>query len=305
MRKVKTWPAWVAFIFFVTGCNVPAQNGASESSYQTDALEAKIMTFNIRYYRAPNDGLDAWEYRRSMVADVIKNSDADAIGLQEAEFPQVEYLRGKLEDDYGILVTYSNGKHSNALLYRKSRFKVDEQGTFWLSDTPDVPGSKGWGNSSSRFCTWAHFVEKETGRGFYYYNTHLDHKSQVSRDRAARLITSRIAERTHKDSFVLTGDLNSREDNPVIQFFKGAEILVEDQSCKNPIPMVDSFRVKHGDSAEAGTFNGFDAGREFLKIDYIFTEKPMEIVDAEIITRSVNGHYPSDHFPVTATIRFQ
>jgi endonuclease/exonuclease/phosphatase family metal-dependent hydrolase len=308
MRIARACSDWVAFIIFIVGCSALAQNGTSQSSKRTDLLEAKIMTFNIRYYRAPNDELDAWEYRRSMVADVIENSGADAIGLQEAEFPQVEYLRGKLEDDYGVLATYSDGKlekHSNALLYLKSRFEVDEQGTFWFSDTPDVPGSKGWGNSSPRFCTWAHFLEKETGKGFYYYNAHLDHKSQGSRDMAAQLITSRIAERTHKDSFVFTGDLNSREDNPVIRFFKGADLLVEDWFCKNPVPMVDSFRVKHGENIAGGTFNGFKNDWDFTKIDYIFTEKSMEIMDAEIITNSVNGHYPSDHFPLTATIRFQ
>lgn len=297
----------IALATFIMGGGVLAQNGANQSAVSPDHLEVKIMTFNIRYYRAPNDGLDAWEYRRSAVADMIENSGADAIGLQEAEFPQVEYLRGKLEDDFGIVVTYSDGKrlkHSNALLYRKSRFEVVEQGTFWFSDTPDEPDSKGWGNSSPRFCTWVYFVEIETGKGFYFYNTHFDHKSQISREKAARLITSRIHQRKPQAPFVFTGDLNSQEDNPVIRFFKGEELSVDGRSHINPVPMVDSFRARHGDEATAGTFNGFKSGWAFTKIDYVFTEEAMEIVDAEVITDNKDGRYPSDHFPVTATIRF-
>jgi len=279
------------------------QAGAAPES---DTMEVKIMTFNIRYYRAPNDGQDAWEYRKRMVADLIQNSGADAIGLQEAEFPQVEYLRGRLEDDFGILVTYTLGKHSNALLYRKDRFRAADWGTFWYSDTPDTPDSKGWGNGSPRFCTWARFVEIGSGKSFYYYNTHLDHKSQNSRERGAVLLANRIKQRNPKAPFVVTGDLNSREDNPVIRFFTGKGKLVFDgQSHKTPIPLIDTFRAKYGEQAEAGTFNGFDPDREFLKIDYVFTERSTKVLDAEIVTYSKNGHYPSDHFPVTATLRFR
>ena len=266
------------------------------------------MTFNIRYYRAPNDGLDAWEYRRKMVADILENSGADAIGLQEAEFPQMEYLREKLNDDFGILVTYGYGTemgHSNALLYRKSRFAVGEWGTFWFSDTPDKPGSKGWGNGSPRFCTWTRLVEIETGKSFYFYNAHLDHRSQYSREKSARLITDRINQRKHRAPFVIIGDLNSKEDNNVIRFLKGGELSLDGQACRTAVPVVDTFRVKHGDEVDAGTLNGFDKDRPFIKIDYILTEAAMKVLEAEVITYNEDGRYPSDHCPVTATIRFQ
>jgi len=293
------------FLFLATALLALLPRTQAGAAPESDTMEVKIMTFNIRYYRAPNDGQDAWDYRKRMVADLIQNSGADAIGLQEAEFPQVEYLRGRLEDDFGILATYTLGKHSNALLYRKDRFEVADWGTFWYSDTPDTPDSKGWGNSSPRFCTWARFVEIRTGKSFYYYNTHLDHKSQNSRERGALLLTERIKQRDPKAPFVVTGDLNSREENPVIRFFKGKKLSIDGRSFKNPVPLIDTFRAKHGEQAEAGTFNGFDPDREFLKIDYVFTERSTEVLDAGIITYSKNGHYPSDHFPVTATLRFR
>lgn len=298
-----------ALLAFIFGCSVFATSSTPQSSAQTEQLEAKIMTFNILCYRVKTDELDAWKYRKTMVADMIENSGADVIGLQEAEFPQIEYLRGKLEDDFGILVTYSDGKllkSSNALVYRKSRFDVAEWGTFWLSDMPDEPGSLGWGNERARFCTWAYFVEKKSGKGFYLYNTHLDHRSQSAREKSALLIANRIDQRRHKAPFVLTGDLNADERNSVIHFLKGEKVVLDGSSRKCPVPLVDSFRVKHGDKVEGRTFNGLDKARMFnRKIDYVFTEDAMEIVDAEIVTYDEDGHYPSDHFPVTATIRFQ
>ena len=211
----------VAVLTFFAGCSVLATGCMTQPSAKTNQLEAKIMTFNIRYYRAPNDGLDAWEYRREMVADIIKDSGADVIGSQEGELPQIEYLRGKLEDDFGILATYTDGetkRSANALFYRKSRFKVGDWGTFWLSDTPEEPNSNGWGNRISRLCTWARFVEKETGKSFYFYNAHLDHQAHLMNQKGVRLIANRINQRNPTAPFVLVGDLNSQEDNPVIHF---------------------------------------------------------------------------------------
>ena len=282
----------------------PAPAGVGEP------LEVKVMSFNIFYWRhwKPFDGPNAWEYRRRMVADTIGDSGADIIGLQEAQFPQVEYLHGRLEDDFGILAMYYDGKTtgmSNALLYRKSRFEVGDWGSFWFSDTPGEPGSKGWGNKYPRLCTWARFVEKETGRSIYIYNAHLDHRSQYSRGRSVELITRRISQRDPKAPFVLTGDLNVEEDNEVIGFLKGEALSLDDRSHENPVPVVDTFRVKHGNEAKEGTFHGFKKDGKRIRIDYIFTGKATKIVDAEIITRHEGDRYPSDHFPITATLRFE
>jgi endonuclease/exonuclease/phosphatase family metal-dependent hydrolase len=277
-----------------------------------DTLKVKVMSFNILYYRywGPRE-VGSWAARRRMVVDVIANSGAGVTGLQEATFPQIEYLRGKLEDELGILVTYREGLPidktlSNPILYRKDRFEVDDWGTFWFSDTPDEEGSKGWGNRTPRFCTWAHFIETTTGKGFYVYNAHIDHAVQNSRLRSAALIANRIAHRKHAASpVVLMGDLNAHEDNPIIGFFKGAsELSIDDKTLKNPMPFVDSFRVVHGAEADAGTFHGFDKDRKRAKIDYIFVQKKTEVLDAEVVTLTVEGQYPSDHCPLTATLVF-
>jgi len=286
---------------------------AEASAVQSGGLEVKAMSFNILYYRywGPRK-VGAWTERRRMVVDVIARSGADVIGLQEATFPQVEYLRGKLEDQLGILVTYREGLPidkalSNAILYRKDRFEVDDWGTFWFSDTPDEPGSKGWGNRTPRLCTWAHFVETGTGKDFYVYNAHIDHAIQNSRVRSAALIAERIAQRKQTSApVVLMGDLNAHEDNPIIRFFKGeAKLPIDDKTVANPMPFVDSFRILHGENADAGTFHGFKPDRERAKIDYIFVQKETTVLEAEVVDYNVDGQYPSDHCPTTATLLFR
>jgi len=274
-------------------------------------LEVKVMSFNILYYRywGVRAGEQAWTARRKLVVETIQNSGADVIGLQEATFPQVEYLRGKLEDEWGILVTYREGLPidkalSNAIFYRKDCITVDDWGTFWFSDTPDEPGSKGWGNRMPRLCTWGYFTKRSSGKKFYLYNAHIDHAVQNSRTRSAALIADRIAYRKHQPSpVVFLGDLNAREDNPIIHFFKGeGELTFDNKTVTNPMSFVDTFRVVHGEKADAGTFHGFHKDRKRAKIDYIFVPVGTKVLDAKVLTEPTNGQYPSDHCPTTATL---
>lgn len=283
---------------------------------ECDYLEVDLASFNILYWTSwrpiavdkGGRGPNAWDYRRAMVVDVIKGFEADVIGLQESMFPQTEYLRAKLEDDFGIVDAYCEGRKrgglGNPILYRKDRFKVEKWGRFWFSDTPDEPASKTWGNDHPRFCLWAYLVEKETGKGFFMYNVHFDHASHNSMRRSAVLLNERIAQREPKAPFVTVGDFNVLEDDEVVHYMKGKELRIDGEAFKNPQPVVDTFRVKHGEEADGATFHAFFS-REPIKIDFIFTEKQMEVVDTEIVRYNKDGAYPSDHYPVTATIRFQ
>jgi endonuclease/exonuclease/phosphatase family metal-dependent hydrolase len=269
-------------------------------------LELKVMTFNIRYGTA-NDGENRWEKRRQMVINVLRDNQPDVVGLQEALDFQLSEIRQGL-GEYGQLgVARDDGKTKGeycAILYRRDRFTVDESGTFWFSDTPDVPGSSHWGNACVRICTWARFVEKKSGRAFYLYNLHLDHASQVSREKSVALLSRRIRERKHPDAFIVTGDFNSGESNPAILYLKGKTAFGNGtDKAKNPVPLVDSFRVLHPDANEVGTFNEFAGHRKGEKIDYIFTAADVQVVETQIIHAEYNGRYPSDHFPVTALLR--
>ena len=280
--------------------------GADAGQTGRDGLELRVMSFNIRYGTA-NDGENRWENRRQMVFDVIRSQKSDAVGLQEALKFQIDEII-KAVPMYGMVgVGRDDGKTKgeySAILYNRNRFGVDESGTFWLSDTPKVPGSITWGNACTRVCTWARFVEKESGGAFYLFNTHLDHVSQPSREKSALLLAERIRARRHAEPFLLTGDFNVGEDNRVVTDLKGKTVLggADEGESENLVPMVDTFRVVHRGATDVGTFNGFKGNHRGDKIDYVFAPPGVEVLGADILRDNIDGRYPSDHYPVTAQL---
>jgi endonuclease/exonuclease/phosphatase family metal-dependent hydrolase len=137
----------------------------------------------------------------------------------------------------------SKGMHT-AIFFNAAQFSLSEEGTFWLSDTPDIPGSKGWGNVLPRTCTWVRLVDKDSGQAFYFYNTHL---------------AQHIHARSFPDPFVLMGDFNAREKSAPIQFLKGKADLNTKTKGRvlNPTPLLDTFRLRYPDRRSAVTFHGF------------------------------------------------
>jgi len=196
----------------------------------------------------------------------------------------------------------NDGEYSS-LLYRSDRFGVGESGTFWFSDTPEIAGSNTWGNACVRICSWARLIETKTGKAFYIFNLHLDHVSQPSREKSAVLLAERIKNRRYKEPFVVTGDFNAGENNPVIMYLKG-QVAVEGpdgSKARTPVPMIDTFRVLHPDAKDLRTAHGFKGTRQGNKIDYVFVPPGTKVLEAQILYDNVDGRYPSDHYPVTAS----
>lgn len=264
----------------------------------------KFMTFNIRVGTA-NDGDNAWDKRKGLVFQVFEDQDADFVGVQEAQHFQLVEIDAAVPGYKRIGVgTHDGAKKGpfNAIYYRKSRFTVDDSDTFWLSDTPGKPGSATWGNSHPRAVTWGHFVEKGSTYSLYVYNTHFDHQSQHSREQSAVLLAKRAANRKVKaDPFVVTGDFNAGEANPVTRFLKGNAAI---DGVKTEAPMRDTFRVVKPDATNVGTAHGFKGGTGGNKIDYVYVIPKQEVTGAHIDHFNVDGRYPSDHFPVVGTVRF-
>ena len=287
-------------------CSCQDLAGAGLNRTGTDGLELRVMSFNIRYGTA-NDKQNHWRNRREMVFDVLRNHHPDVVGLQEALDFQIAEIRKALAEYGQIGVAREDGKTEgeySALLYRLDRFDVDESGTFWFSNTPQVPGSNHWGNACVRICTWARFLEKKSDKAFYFFNLHLDHVSQPSREKSAVLLAQRVHRRKHAEPFVVTGDFNTGENNPVVMYLKNEAPLADQngRESNNPVPMVDTFRVLHPDAKDVRTGHSFRGTRKGNKIDYIFTPSSVKVLEAQILYDNIDGRYPSDHFPVTATL---
>jgi endonuclease/exonuclease/phosphatase family metal-dependent hydrolase len=252
-----------------------------------------VMSFNIRYGTA-NDGENHWLKRREQLFALLRDQQADVVGLQEALHGQIAEILQAVPGYAYVGVGRSDGRQAGeyaAILYRTARLQVRRSDTFWFSDTPGVVKSMSWGNQIERICTWAYFEDRE-GPAFYLYNVHLDHLSQPSRERSAALLLERVRTRDPKAPAIVTGDFNAGENNPAAVAMRAA--------------FRDSFRVLHAGASEAGTFNGFTFGQTAGdKIDFVFVEPGVEVLDAAIVRASRDGRYPSDHFPVTARIRLR
>lgn len=284
-----------------------AADGRKPAPGSEEGVELCVLSFNIRYGTA-RDGPNRWENRRDLVVQVLEDHSPDVVGLQEALRFQIDEIRKALPEYGEVGVGREDGDRKgeySPVLYRRKRFRVAEEGTFWFSRTPDVPGSRHWGNSIPRICSWARLVEKSSGLAFYIYNVHLDHQSQPSREKSVRLLRRRIAARTGPEAFVVTGDFNAGEDNPAIREMKGQSgASVESGDGAALLPgLVDTFRVLHPDAGDTGTFNGFEGRRNGSKIDYIFVPEWVKTLEARILHDNEEGRYPSDHFPMLARIR--
>ncbi len=266
-----------------------------------------VCSFNVRdgTYK---DRENRWENRRGLLFDVLRRHDADIVGLQEAYRFQIDQICAALPQYGWIGVGRDDGKDKgehSAILYRKERLDVAEQGTFWFSDTPEKPGSITWGNAVTRICTRGRFIDKPSGQAFYVFNLHLDHISQPSREKSAVLLERRIAAREHQDPIIVTGDFNSGEKNNVIRYLEGELSLKDANGVPGlaPVPLADTFRLLHPDAQEVGTFHEFKGGRHGEKIDFIFTTPGLKVLHAAILHDSESGRYPSDHFPIVARVQ--
>lgn len=255
------------------------------------AEPVKIMTFNIRYGTAP-DGENAWPHRREMVIETIQDADPDLLGLQEPQRGQLDVLDEALVDyiRIGVGREADGGGEYSAIYFRQNRFDLQAAGTFWLSGTPETPGSATWGNTLPRIATWVRLLDRTSGERLLYVNTHWDHQSQPAREQSAVLMSERIEQLADGAAVVVTGDFNASPDNPAIR------ALVEQGDLR------DSFMIAHPDETRLDTFNGFGKSRMGAKIDYVFIDDQWDVKDAEIIRTQRDGRYPSDHFPVTATL---
>ncbi len=256
-------------------------------------VDVKLMTFNLRRHKE-SDGKNDWTRRRDAVAEVVSRHAPDLIGTQEGLHHQVDYLLSKLDGYAAVGEARFGGRRDeyNAILYRKDRFRVRAQGNFWLSETPQTPGSRSWGNLVPRMATWATLEDKDTGGVFHHLNTHLDHLIPSARKKGARLIASRLP---GDMPVVLTGDFNALQSGGTYRYLTsraGAGLIDSRRACTDKV-----------ESRWNATFHKF-TGRGLYRIDYLLARGIRGFRNHHVIRDRVDGRVPSDHFPVLADVSF-
>jgi len=261
-----------------------------------NAQSLKLMTYNIRL-DIESDGENKWSNRKDYFTSQIQFYEPDIFGVQEAKPNQVLNIASALPAYNYIGVGrdgIGQGESSN-IYYKKNRFQLIQNNTFWLSETPDTI-SKGWDAAFNRVCTYALFKDLKTKKTFWVFNTHLDHKGELARTNGIQLILSKIASvNTKKYPVIFMGDFNS---NPT-----------ENRILSLKKEMIDSREVSEEKPfGPSGTFNGFKHNEAVTEcIDYIFISKNsnFNVKKYAVLSDSKDLHYPSDHLPVFIEINYK
>ena len=261
--------------------------------------ELNVMTFNIRLNTAADDR-DAWPYRKDNLASEVLFHEVHLLGVQEALHDQMMDLKDRLRSFKYVGVGRDDGKEKgeySAIFYDTSRLQLLQSQTFWLSETPAIPGSKSWDAAITRIVTWAKFKDKKTQKIFFAFNTHFDHMGKVARRESAKIILNKVKEIAGTTPAIISGDFNSEPTDEPIQ------IITEKN---NPLHLTDTKEISATPHyGPTGTFNGFKAKeRNDQPIDYIFIKGRWKVLKHATISESWDGRFASDHFAVLAAVKF-
>ena len=259
------------------------------------AQKLKMMTYNIRFDN-PGDGENSWTNRKEYWVSQVAFYEPDIFGIQEALPNQVTDI-ASLFPKYNYVGIGRDGidkGESSNIFFKKNRFKVLEENTFWLSETPDKI-TKGWDAALNRVCTYVLLKDSKTNQRFWVFNTHLDHMGELAKTNSILLILSKIKEINTKNYPVfLMGDFNSEPTAERIINLKKEMNDSRDISDEKPF-------------GPSGTFNGFKNNNAVTKlIDYIFLSKDnlYKVNKYAVLSDSKDLKYPSDHLPVYIELQF-
>lgn len=258
------------------------------------ATDLRVMTFNVRYPN-PEDGENRWENRKELLVKAIQARQPDLIGTQELYFEQAQYIIQMLPQ-YRWFGISRRGDHTDehmGVFFLPDRLELLGSGNFWLSETPDRPGSMSWGINLLRMVTWGKFLLKPSGTVFYFLNTHLPHRPFDDRARlqCTRVILEFIQKLPVDVPVVLVGDFNEPAGGSVHALLSRH--------------FRDTWIVADGVSGPADTFHGFAGKPQPGRIDWILFRAPWHVQETETMTFRKDNRYPSDHFPVVATFQLK
>ena len=256
-----------------------------------------IMTFNVRYNN-PADSLNGWPNRSDKVSSQILFHEAHIVGVQEALHDQMQDMDRALTRFKYVGGGRDDGKEKgeySAIFYDTTRLQALQTQTFWLSETPQVPGSKGWDAAITRIVTWAKFRDKKTNKEFYLFNTHFDHVGKVARAESAKLLLKYANQIAGSMPYIVTGDFNSHPSQEPIQVITNP---------KDPTHLTDTKSISaSGHYGPSGTANAFKSKEvSDQPIDYIFMRHGVKVLQHATLSQTWEGRFSSDHFPVFARV---
>lgn len=250
----------------------------------------KVMSFNIRYGLA-DDGQNCWHQRKHLTVKRIKTFAPHLLGIQEClDNEQAAFIKKKLFSYQFYGIHRGSNEHPDsemaALLTQKTAFRVLEKGHFWLSETPDIAGSKQWDSVFPRTCTWVKLKHRTSGKVLIFLNTHFDYQP-IAITESARVLQTWIKQTLQDYPLIVTGDFNADKNSPAYQLLTENGLL---------------FDTHQNNTQSAGTFHDFGRLTELEPIDWILASPHFVVVNATVDNYHEDGLYPSDHYPITAVL---
>ena len=253
------------------------------------AQELTVATYNIRNAnKGDAERGNGWERRCPWVCGLIEFQGFDIFGSQEVLDGQLHDMLAQLPDYAYIGVGRDDGDKAGetmAIYYLRDRFDLLDSGTLWLSETPDRP-SRGWDGACNRTMTWAELRDRTSGKTFFYFNTHLDHKGKTARAEGVKLVVAQIAAIAGKTPAILGGDFNTPTDSPIFR-----PLTKTMKSARDKAPETD----------REGTFNGFGSAPDTIVIDHLYFRGKLKCLRFATLTGDYGAPYISDHYPISMT----
>ena len=244
---------------------------------QAEPVTLKLISYNLRNSGA-NDGTNSWQYRQAGTPRMLSEEAPDLFGVQEALADQLQFLDQACPAYARVGVGRDDGAtrgETMAIYYLRDRFELLDSGTFWLSETPDQV-SRGWDGACNRTATWVHLRDKASGKSFYYFNTHLDHRGSMAREQGIALLVEQIRE-------IAGRNFNSSTDSPI---FKPLNQWMK------------SARAKAKQTDNKGTYNGYGAAPDTIVIDHLYFRGRMHCERFATLDGNYGVPYLSDHYPI-------
>lgn len=260
----------------------------------TSALKLRVMTYNIRFDNPEDEKIGCgWSTRRGRVTALIRDTAPDVIGLQEVLAHQLDQIAHDIDGFAWFGVGRDDGRNAGEfapIFYRKDRFTPLSSETFWLSETPDVPGSRSWGASHRRIVTKLSLQDRQSGIKFNVMNTHFDHISALAREQSALLLKQKVREAGDVPT-VIMGDFNCQpQDSPWRKLVYDDGTMLRDVMENGP---------------HAPTYRDFviqNPRHPHCVIDSVFLTRQWNLRGCKLVETQDGRTYPSDHVPVVAEV---
>lgn len=253
-----------------------------------------VVTFNLRCVWKNGDGVNCFVNRAGSILLAIERERPDVILFQETTEKNGAFLQKHLVD-YDF---YRNGRCCDyggeglAIALKKGVCTMLFSECFWLSPTPDVPGSRFEKQSECpRICQAA--LLKKGERSFRVYNVHLDHVSEEARVAGIKVVLEKVLYDCGKNElpFFVAGDFNAEPKSKTIE-------LCNSFAKRKMVDLTQNSGI---------TFHAFGDEDRAVKIDYIFADSATASRGCNLALwkDETNGVFLSDHYPVSVVVELE